>query len=149
MNMVPEPKSVTYIEHDDPFSLADGASGAPHIRTLSRNAWVGCGGDIYILECMGKGYIRIEPNTSEDKGEVGFFSGLMPFDLLECAPDPESNYKAVFTPASLPSQTAFMLKISPFQRSREILQARSLDDAVKGSDTYARTKILPGPIGLG
>ncbi|THH01805.1 hypothetical protein EW026_g935 [Hermanssonia centrifuga] len=70
MNMVPEPKSVTYIEHDDPFSLADGASGAPHIRTLSRNAWVGCGGDIYILECMGKGYIRIEPNTSEDKGEI-------------------------------------------------------------------------------
>lgn len=62
---VPDPKSVTYVDHDDPFSLVDQSSGAPHIRTLSRHAWVGCGGDVYVLECMGKGFIRIESATSE------------------------------------------------------------------------------------
>lgn len=67
---VPEPKSVTYIDHEDPFSLIDQSSGAPHIRSLSSNAWVGCGDDIYVLECMGKGFIRIEPAHSE--GDIPF-----------------------------------------------------------------------------
>ena len=67
---VPDPKSVTYDDHDDPFSLVDQSSGAPHIRTLSRHAWVGCGADIYVLECMGKGFIRIEPATSEGHSKL-------------------------------------------------------------------------------
>jgi ATP-dependent helicase IRC3 len=58
---VPNPKSVTYTDYENPFSLVDQSSGAPHIARLSSNAWVGCGNDIYVLECLGKGYIRIEP----------------------------------------------------------------------------------------
>jgi ATP-dependent helicase IRC3 len=27
---------------------------------LSRNSWVGCGQDVYVLECLGKGHVRIE-----------------------------------------------------------------------------------------
>jgi ATP-dependent helicase IRC3 len=57
---IPEPRSVTYKDYDDPFSLLSQGSGAPQIAKMSRHAWVGCGGDIYVLECLGKGYIRIE-----------------------------------------------------------------------------------------
>lgn len=64
---IPEPTTVTYIEHENPFSLVNQASGAtPNIFKLSSNAWVGCGDDIYVLECLGKGHIRIEPIKGED-----------------------------------------------------------------------------------
>ena len=69
---VPHPKSVTYIDHDDPFVLADQASGDPNIRQLSRNSWVYCGDDIYVLELLGKGYIRVSPIEGADQG---MFSG--------------------------------------------------------------------------
>ncbi|KAJ3551331.1 hypothetical protein NM688_g4763 [Phlebia brevispora] len=98
-------------------------SGAPHVRRLSTYAWVGCGGDVYILECLGRGYIRIEPSAN-DGGEA--------------------RYVAIYTPATLPAQTAFTLKISPFQRNRHILTAKTLSDAVKGADTYAKMKVVKG-----
>lgn len=66
---VPAPKSVTYTDHENPFSLVDESSGAPHIAKLSGNSWVGCGNDIYVLECLGKGHIRIEP-VEADEGNV-------------------------------------------------------------------------------
>lgn len=58
---MPEPKSVTYTDYENPFALVEQSSGAPHIAKLSSNAWVGCGDDIYVLECLGKGHIRVEP----------------------------------------------------------------------------------------
>jgi ATP-dependent helicase IRC3 len=58
---IPDPTLVTYTDYENPFSLSHGSSGAPHIAKLSANAWVGCGGGIYVLECLGKGYIKIEP----------------------------------------------------------------------------------------
>lgn len=63
---VPTPQSVTYTDYEDPFSLVDESSGAPHVSKLSSNAWVGCGGDVYVLECMGKGHIRIEPAKADE-----------------------------------------------------------------------------------
>lgn len=60
-NNVPDPTSVTYVDYEDPLAFIDNFSGAPHVSKLSPNAWVGCGNDTYILECLGKGYIRIEP----------------------------------------------------------------------------------------
>jgi ATP-dependent helicase IRC3 len=52
--LVPQLKSVSYTEYDDPFSFVHNSDGAPHITKLSPNAWVGCGGGVYILECLGK-----------------------------------------------------------------------------------------------
>jgi ATP-dependent helicase IRC3 len=61
---VPDPKSVTYVDYDNPFALVDQSIGAsPHIVQLSRNAWVDCGEGIHVLECLGKGHIRIEPES--------------------------------------------------------------------------------------
>ena len=65
---IPEPTSVTYFDYDDPFAMVDSFSGVPHISRLSSNAWVRCGSDTYVLECLGRGYIRIEPDP-EGVGE--------------------------------------------------------------------------------
>ncbi|KAI0082294.1 P-loop containing nucleoside triphosphate hydrolase protein [Panus rudis PR-1116 ss-1] len=124
---IPEPTSVTYTDYDDPFCLVNQASGAPHIVKFSPHAWVGCGNDIYVLECMGKGYIRIEPVEK----------------------DGARHFAAVYVPPTMPIGTALSLKISPFQRGRRILTAEHLVDAIKGADTYAKLNVVRGPIALG
>jgi ATP-dependent helicase IRC3 len=73
---VPEPKSVTYIDYDSPFALVNQSTGAsPHIAQLSRNAWVDCGEGIHVLECLGKGHIRIEPVSDGEHNRRTSFSG--------------------------------------------------------------------------
>jgi hypothetical protein len=61
------------------------------------------------------------------------------------ASDVEEKYKATYTP-TIDIATAKALKISPFRRNRHILTAMTLGDAVRGCDTYARTKVVPGPL---
>ncbi|KAI9445021.1 P-loop containing nucleoside triphosphate hydrolase protein [Lactarius indigo] len=121
---IPDPRSVTYIDYDDPFSLVNQSLGTlPHIAQLSRNAWVSCGDDIYVLECLGKGHIRIEP-VPDDK---------------------ERHFHAHYTP-TIHTETAAALNISKFRTNRKVLDAGSLADAVRGCDTYATEKILKGPL---
>jgi len=45
--------------------------------------------------------------------------------------------------------TSTALKISPFRRSRSILVAKDLRDAIKGCDTFAKAKVVFGPMALG
>uniref|UniRef100_A0A0W0F5M0 P-loop containing nucleoside triphosphate hydrolase protein n=1 Tax=Moniliophthora roreri TaxID=221103 RepID=A0A0W0F5M0_MONRR len=125
---VPAPTSVTYTDYDDPFSFVEDSSGAPHIAKLSPHTWVGCGDDVYVLECLGKGFIRIEPVVDEEGGPY---------------------FKATFTPAAMDRATAAGLKVSPYLRTRNVLTAQSLEDAVKGCDTYAKSKVVRGPMALG
>jgi len=67
---VPDPKSVTYIDYDSPFALFDPSiKTSPHIVQLSKNAWVDCGEGIYVLECLGKGHIRIEPVSDGERNQ--------------------------------------------------------------------------------
>lgn len=70
---IPDPTSVTYVDYENPFALVGDASGAPHITKLSKNAWVGCGGDVYVLECLGSGFIRVEP-IKPDESKSRYFS---------------------------------------------------------------------------
>ncbi|KAJ7596983.1 P-loop containing nucleoside triphosphate hydrolase protein [Mycena floridula] len=126
---IPQPKSVTYTDYDDPFSFIHKSSGAPHIAKMSSNAWVGCGGNVYVLECLGKGFIRIEPVKSTDA-------------------IPE-HYAAHFTPSAMDKGTARTLKVSPFYARRKVLTAQTLEDAVKGCDTYASKKVVFGQMELG
>lgn len=67
IDLISDPTHITYIDYDDPFALVHGASGAPHVYKSSPFEWVGCGGDIYVLECLGKGYVRVEPNEVSGK----------------------------------------------------------------------------------
>ncbi|KAI0307989.1 P-loop containing nucleoside triphosphate hydrolase protein [Multifurca ochricompacta] len=122
---VPDPKSVTYIDYDNPFTLVNQSQGIlPHIARLSRNAWVDCGDGICVLECLGKGHIRIEP-----------------------IPGTENHFHAHYAPAIHP-ETASALNISRFQTNRKILDASDLAGAVRGCDTYVAEKVLKGPLSL-
>ncbi|KAI9573006.1 P-loop containing nucleoside triphosphate hydrolase protein [Boletus coccyginus] len=123
---IPEPTSVTYFDYDDPFAMVDSFSGAPHISRLSLNAWVRCGPDTYVLECLGRGYIRIEPD-----------------------PEGVACFRATYTEATMHFSSARQLKVSPFMRKRLISTADTLSDAFKGCDTYAAHKVLRGPLALG
>ncbi|KAG6381131.1 P-loop containing nucleoside triphosphate hydrolase protein [Boletus reticuloceps] len=123
---IPEPTSVTYLDYGDPFAMVDSFSGAPHVSRLSPNAWVGCGSDIYVLECLGKGYIRIEPDS-----------------------EGEASFRSTYTEATMHFSSAKRLKVSPFMRKRLVSTADTLSDALKGCDTYARQKVLRGPLVLG
>lgn len=141
---IPEPKSVTYIDHEDPFSSVNESSGAPHIVTLSKNAWVGCGGDVYVLECLGKGYMRIE--LKEHDGTSIAQGSIFPLSLIS---GENTHFEGRFVPAMLDKMTASSLKLSPFMRSRQVLTADNLSDAVRGCDTYANRKVIHGPMALG
>jgi ATP-dependent helicase IRC3 len=61
--------TITYIDYEDPFSLMNDFSNAPNMFRLSRNAWVGCGDNIYVLPCLQFGDVRIQP-VQNDEGVV-------------------------------------------------------------------------------
>ncbi|KAJ7783732.1 P-loop containing nucleoside triphosphate hydrolase protein [Mycena maculata] len=124
---IPQPRSVTYTDYEDPFSLVNQASGPPQIAKLSRHAWVGCGGNIYVLECLGKGSVRIEPFEDDDGNQ---------------------HFRAYYTP-TIDATTAASLKIAPFLRNRQVLTANDLSDAVRGCDTYVKAKVVFGRMQLG
>ncbi|OAX44240.1 P-loop containing nucleoside triphosphate hydrolase protein [Rhizopogon vinicolor AM-OR11-026] len=126
---IPDPKYITYVDYQNPFALVDGCSGAPHVTKLSPYAWVGCGNDIYILECLGKGYIRIEAVSADE--------------------DKPAHYRATFTEATMHIPSAKALKISPFMRKRLVMTAETLDNAIRGCDTYVAQKVLRGSLALG
>ncbi|KAG1833736.1 P-loop containing nucleoside triphosphate hydrolase protein [Suillus variegatus] len=126
---IPDPTYITYVDYQNPFALVDGCSGAPHVTKLSANAWVGCGEDIYILECLGKGYIRVERVSADEENTT--------------------HYRATFTEATMHMPSAKAFKVSPFMRKRLILTAETLRDAIRGCDTYAVQKVLRGSLALG
>lgn len=126
---IPDPKYITYVDYQNPFALVNGCSGAPHVTKLSTNAWVGCGEDIYILECLGKGYIRIERVAADEENPT--------------------HYRATFTEATMHMPSAKAFKVSPFMRKRLIMTAETLGDAIRGCDTYAAQKVLRGSLALG
>jgi hypothetical protein len=63
--------------------------------------------------------------------------------------DEGAKFQASFTPAMLDSATSSALRISPFMRSRKVLTAKSLGDALRGCDNYAKSKVAFGPMALG
>ena len=139
---VPRPKSVTYIDYENPFSMvSEASSGAAHVATLSKYAWVGCGGDVYVLDLMGKGHVRIEPQEMPE--------GILTYCLYSIPaswPSAGKHFEGHFTPATPDKVTRSSFSLSPFMRSRKVLSAKTLDDALRGCDTYISSKIAKGPM---
>lgn len=78
---VPSPNSVTYTDYGNPFAFIGECCGTtPIIHRLSPLAWVNVGGDIYLLECLGAGFIRIEPLT-DPEGDPPLVLPLEPSNL--------------------------------------------------------------------
>ena len=53
--------SVTFTDEDDPFAIASDSQKLGHINAMSGFQWVDCGDEIFVIELVGKGFIRIEP----------------------------------------------------------------------------------------
>lgn len=62
---IPNPMSITYTEEDDPFAIDSDSQKVGHIKSLSGFQWVHCGKGIYVIELVGKGFIRIEHQGME------------------------------------------------------------------------------------
>ncbi|KAG8876820.1 hypothetical protein FRB97_003911, partial [Tulasnella sp. 331] len=134
---VPAPKSVTYIDYDNPFSLAADASGSPTLFLLSPFAWVQCGSDVWILDCLGRGFIKVLKVVGDGRTvEGGMVVALG-----------QTYFAATFTPAIDRDERA--MGASPFMRKRHILTADALDAAIRGCDTYATNKVAFGQLALG
>jgi ATP-dependent helicase IRC3 len=141
---VPDPKSVTYIDYDNPFALFNqNIEASSHMVQLSKNAWVDCGKGIYVLECLGKGHIRIEPVSDGERNRRQPLSARLTSSFIEG----ENHFRAHYTPTIHP-ETASALNISKFRTNRKILDANSLADAVRGSDTYVSENVLRGRFSL-
>ncbi|KZV93999.1 P-loop containing nucleoside triphosphate hydrolase protein [Exidia glandulosa HHB12029] len=112
-------KSITYQDYESPFALAADSSGAPHISELSSHAWCGVSDDIYVLQCLAKGFIRIQP--------------IVGGDLLYGKP----SYVAVYIATNTSSN-------APHIKAHRILTAANLADAVRGADQYAKNRVCPG-----
>jgi ATP-dependent helicase IRC3 len=119
---------VTYTDYEDPFNFFDSASGAPHLHAYTPYAWVGCGADVYVLELLGRGHLRVEPLPAAPGGPA---------------------FVGHYVPAALDRGTAFELKISPFMRARKVLTADDLKTAIKSCDTYVEKKVMQGPLAKG
>lgn len=93
---------------------------------MSQYSWVACGRDVYVLECLRNGYLKIEPMVSKTVGDALFIAHHHP---------------------TLPSSAKAELGVSAantFLRKRKILTADSLQTAIKGCDTYAANKVMHG-----
>lgn len=103
--------------------------------------WVGCGDDIYILECFKKGHIRIEPV----KDSEGVYEQVWSHRMTETIPD-ATYYTARFNPAAIDRETASSFGVSPYYRSRPILTTPLLAEALRGCDTYVEKTVMKGSI---
>ncbi|KAF8306196.1 P-loop containing nucleoside triphosphate hydrolase protein [Clavulina sp. PMI_390] len=116
----PTPKSVTYEDYENPWSLANDASGFPNLHKFSSLAWVCARKDVYVLECLAFGYIKIEPFASQQVGDPPFVA---------------------YYYSTRSGEKSIRLK-------RKILTADSIRNAIMGCDKFT-SKIMPGPSAIG
>ncbi|KAG8905839.1 hypothetical protein FRB99_008141 [Tulasnella sp. 403] len=146
---IPEPTSVTYLDHNNPFSLDADTAGSAHIGSLSPYSWVQCGQDTWVLDCLGKGFIKIVTAKGDGKEKVRRPTIRESWYMLLLAPEPgltselkakgEPYFEAFFTPENANKNEA---TDSPYYRKRRVLTARTLADAIKGCDMYASKTVL-------
>jgi ATP-dependent helicase IRC3 len=126
---VPTPDRVTYTDYDDPFAFVQGSRGAPHLARLSPNSWVSCGADVYVLELLGRGHLRVQPARAEEGGP---------------------KFTAHYAPRTMSFGMRQAIGLQHgMQRARPVLDADSLEDAIRGCDQYAKQKVLVGPQAMG
>jgi ATP-dependent helicase IRC3 len=103
--------NITFTDYDDVNDLLENTSGERHIRAMSPHAWVQVDDSRIVLFC----------NTGD-------------FITLRQAKD---AFEAIFT-GKIP---AAKKGSSPFMRPRQICKARTLQEALRAADTFAKTKM--------
>jgi len=85
--------------------------------------------------------------TSQGAGRhVHYFHCVV---LLIVVSGENTHFDGRFVPAMLDKVTASSLHLSPFMRSRKVLTADNLGDAVRGCDTFVTGKVVRGTMSLG
>lgn len=164
---IPDPTEVTFLDYDSPRELQNAVTrrgGNEYINRLSPNAWVDCGGAVYILEIPRKGFIRVQrgpPSTSDDAEDD---------DEINVTPSASSTtWSATFTAQNADYEEAaaagqarkggfvgkrpgFSLYRRPYSilgndQSGEAGVAPDLETCVRICDTYATKHVLrSGPM---
>ncbi|KAG8864213.1 hypothetical protein FRB96_006034 [Tulasnella sp. 330] len=116
---VSPPKSMTYFDYDNPFSLATDASGSPLLSRMSPFAWVKCGLNGWVLDCLRQGYPE------------------------------KVRFIATFIATVDRDQRVMGVSRSLFVRKQNMLTADTLDAAIRGCDTYITIKVVFGHLALG
>ena len=114
------PLKVVFTDYDSVFDLISDTSGEQHIRSISRYAWVQVGPARYVLS-----------------GPTGTFLRLEASDRAESDNKSTKEFIA-WEVRALP----LGVSKSPYAAPRELLEARTFEDAVHGCDKYA-SEIFP------
>ncbi len=110
--------SLTFTEYDSVYDLiADRTDGERHIRAISPHTWVEVANDKFILNGQGGTYLRLERLPDREHPEL---------------PDGVPRFRAEEVRALPPGVSK-----APFAAPRQILEARTFGEAVRGCDTYA------------
>ncbi|KAK0541397.1 putative ATP-dependent helicase IRC3 [Tilletia horrida] len=141
-------------------SVADGPDGTKRrafeayipIEKLSSNAWVDCGGGVFVMEIPpAEGYVKIRKTGIDDADN----DTAEPEPKSMLTSDEEANWVAHYYPRG-PSAADFdaspmaaSMKIARrgsffVFRPRHILDAATLDAAIRGADTYIERSVLRG-----
>lgn len=141
-----DPEKITFIDYESPHELQAALiqRGEGHITRLSPNAWVDCGGDMYILNIPHKGFIRVM--REDDKGGDTDAAADLPSTGLESS----EQWIATFTPENVDAhltgeEGGSYAKSSPYRRPINIsgtMAAPDLETCVRTCDTYALRKVL-------
>ncbi len=106
---------LSYIDYDDPHELQAvlmrrGRAGI--IERMSRNAWVDCGADIYVLNIPKHGYLKVErAEPDQEAGEFSIVHGLQDNDALQDSKQCKSSRSSLLT--SPPHTTAWTAHFTP------------------------------------
>ena len=60
-------------------------------------------------------------------------------------PEPDAKYQVHYIPATWDKVTAKTFNLSLYLRPRHIMRAQSLEQAIRGSDLYAKHSVVKGP----
>ncbi|UZJ56303.1 hypothetical protein CBS101457_005623 [Exobasidium rhododendri] len=131
---VGDPTKLTFIDYDSAKALHEAMSSKVlfhnTVERYSSNAWLDCGGDVYVLDVPpNRGYVRVEREVDMENQTEMWLASFTP-----------ANSDEDEARAANPFQRG--KRVSPYRRPRKVLEAETLEQAVRGSDTYVSTQVL-------
>lgn len=152
-----EPNKVTFVDWTSARELQKAMSakslfggrgaefGGPNIERMSSNAWVDCGEDVYVLDLPpNRGYLRVEKTAERPaKGKKG----------KQQEEEEEGEWSSWYVAKNVDEDEAAATgssrrmffgrgrKFSPFRRPRKVLTASTLEQALRGSDTFVVKRV--------
>nr|CDI57042.1 p-loop containing nucleoside triphosphate hydrolase protein [Melanopsichium pennsylvanicum 4] len=125
-----DPTKITYIDYEDPVALQKAMlSRSTVVETMSMNAWVDCGGEMYILDVPRRGFVKVERNQLETdaEGEEKIWTSW--FTPSNSDADEAAAAEAGGGRSSARFGTGKLAGGSPYRRPRHVLYSPTLEQA--------------------